>query len=264
MTSRANPLTSLNPQFAAPLPNPAGMQQIHTVPLWQHLVTFPISSQVTVGLAKIFDFEVLTHGTCFRNSFGILKNGGDPSKGGSTNGSTQITVGIGGMDPADSQMVNAARMRFYVFKDTEKRERDGNGGFRELTCIESIACSGLHRMHAALSGAAQAGDGQGILATAMKIVYAVFNFLFSPTIRFIYSKEEITGIFGDDPDYGGKAYRTAEHLPNDRIGLIGVCSHASFEGLQRGLNERPLRVLAGAVQVVAGVALTSVGLGLIT
>src|SRR5580700_6720299 len=60
------------------------------IPLWSHLLTLPISSQVTSGLARIFNFEILTHGTSFPNYLGILTNGGDPSKGGSKTGSTAM------------------------------------------------------------------------------------------------------------------------------------------------------------------------------
>ncbi len=61
-----------------------------SIPIWLHLLVLSISSQVTIGLAKVFDFEILTHGTSFTNCYGILKNGADPSKSGSEIGSTNF------------------------------------------------------------------------------------------------------------------------------------------------------------------------------
>ena len=84
-----------------------------------------------------------------------------------------------------------------------------------------------------------------------------------PTVRFIYPLNEVGDIFEDDPDYGGRAYKTRCLLPNNKIGLIGVLSQANFEGIREGLSTRPLRVLCGIIQLFAGTILTACGLGLL-
>ncbi len=253
------------------------------IPLWQHVVCLPISSQITVGLAKIFNFEILTHGTSFRNFLGILKTGGDPQKGGSKTGSTGFDA------PPDSNMLKASLNHFYVFKDTKAQEVvrnetiihkvDNSEDYRYKNkegCVvyegperqyrDSSLCENLincvrPRIHATVSGMMQAGGEEGIVGTAKKAVYAAGNFFFSPTLRFMYAKEEISDVFENDPDYHGRAYRTTQKVSNDRIGLIGVLQHASLEGVKGGLKERPLRVVTGVVQVIAGAALTYYGIG---
>lgn len=254
-----------------------------SIPLWQHLITFPVSSHVVVGLAKIFNFEVLTHGTSFKNHINILKTGADPSRGGSKEGSTEIYVG---QDKFwGEEFHEKTKGYFYVFKDVELKRatryelpgKDANdlciyvdkkSGkiykeqlYRSLTLIEKIQVYILPRKHAALSGVAQVSSDK---STIKKIFYGMTNFLFSPTLRFIYTLDETKKLFVDDPDYDGRAYRTPHHLPNNRIGLIAVFSQASLNHLKEGIAQRPLRVLAGVIQCFAGMILTISGLGLIT
>lgn len=253
-----------------------------SIPLWQHLITFPVSSHVVVGLAKIFNFEVLTHGTSFKNHINILKTGADPSRGGSKDGSTEIYVG---QDNWDKEFQERTKGYFYVFKDVEIRRatryelpgKDANDPYiyvdkksgkiykeqlyRSLTLIEKIQVYIFPRKHAALSGAAQVSSDK---STIKKIFYGLANFLFSPTLRFIYTSDETKKLFIDDPDYDGRAYRTSYHLPNNRIGLIAVFSQASLNHLKEGIAKRPLRVLIGVIQCFAGMILTVSGVGLIT
>src|SRR5271170_5025857 len=72
-----------------------------------HLFALPISSHVTVGLAKMFGFEVLRHGTSYSNYFNILENGTDPNRGGAT---SSLGDGVKDNDPT--------YLRFHVFKDS--------------------------------------------------------------------------------------------------------------------------------------------------
>jgi hypothetical protein len=255
-----------------------------SIPIWLHLLALPISSHITIGLAKIFDFEVLTHGTSLPNCYGILKKGADPSKGGSEMGSTFNSR----EDPEDSYIKNA-KNHFYLFKDSEaktglyKEEKvttftnpptkfsqylDDKGEifkeqqYRDLSFIENVALYLGPRIHAAFSGiSASAHIDNKVKRIAAKVFHFISNLLFSPTLRFIYTLEETKRIFEDDPDYGGVAYRTSERLPNSRIGLAGVCLHANIEGFKRGVQKRPIRVVSGMVHLLAGSLLTCMGLG---
>ena len=270
------------------IPQPRQVQS-KSIPTWFHLLVLPISSQVTIGLAKIFDFEILTHGTSFANCYGILKNGADPSKGGSEIGSTKFFSG----GDSNSSFIKNAKNYFYVFKDSEAKKgldcqvtsttyhpdkpptiisgfQDENGKvfkeqqFAELSFIDELELHLSPRFHAALAAISHTDTIESnVRKIAERIFYGVSNFLFSPTIRFIYTLNETKNIFEDDADYAGYAYKTSEKLPNSRIGLVGVCNYANSEGFKRGLQKRPLRVIAGVAHLLAGVILTFTGLGLL-
>lgn len=260
-----------------------------SIPIFLHLLNLPISSQLTIGLAKIFDFEILTHGTTFKNCYGILKNGADPSKGGSEIGSTIVSA----QGDSNNQAVKDAHNFFYVFKDTEAtktrysesttniynsdgtvtkiiefEDREGNTfkeqQYRGLDFTEKPGFHLLPKFHAILAAIGPNVKTENKVKKNAEIIFkGAFTFLFSPTLRFMYTLDETKAIFEDDPDYGGYAYRTPTNLPNNRIGLIGVCKHANIEGFKRGLRTRPMRVTTGVVQLIAGSILTCTGLGLI-
>lgn len=59
------------------------------------------------------------------------------------------------------------------------------------------------------------------------------------------------------------AYRTDQKLPNDRIGFIGVCKQATLADAKHAWKVNPLNVLTGVAQVVAGIGLTLIGIGII-
>ena len=279
-------------EYAAPIrsdhPPRHAADTIKPLPVWLHFLTFPISSQVTIGLAKIFDFEVLAHGTSITNCCEILKGGADPSKGGSEGGSTRYYAA----GAAKGSFVEAVKNHFYVFKDSEAKtgmdakverrtyHKDShptvtfefvkNGKhfkeeqFEDVSFVDRIKLYVYPKFHAVLAAISHTDAIDSKVRRCAELVfYGVSNFLFSPTLRFIYTRDETKKIFEDDPDYTGLAYRTSKHLPNNRIGLIGVCAHASLEGLKSGLQKRPLRVLAGTVHLLAGSILTYMGLGFI-
>jgi hypothetical protein len=258
----------------------------NTVSLWIHLLTLPISSQVTIGLAKIFNFEILTHGTSFTNCYGILMNGADPAKGGSETGSTKFFVA----GDSKCDFVKNAYKHFYVFKDSERKKGlvnvihkiyhsdkpptlisefiDDNGKifekqqFTDLSFKDEIVFYLCPRIHALLATISHTDSIENrVQKVAEKVFYGISAFLFSPTLRFIYTIDETKNIFEDDPDYAGYAYRTSKRLPNNRIGLVGVCSHANLEEFKKGLQHRPMRVVIGMVQLLAGTILTCIGLG---
>lgn len=247
--------------------------EIKSIPIWQHLLTLAVSPHVTKGLAKIFNFEVLQHGTSITNSYGILKNGGDPSKGASESGSTHGVKVAGGAPEA----IENCKDHFYVFKDSEQvnafkdafknSEQKENQSKSKDFLIElgvGLMTALSVRMHAVFAGISHTNDIQNrVVRIAAKIFHGISNFFFSPTLMFIYTLDETKNIFESDPEpnYRERAYRTNQKLPNNRIGLIGVCKQVSQERFNKNLNERPMRVLAGVVQVVGGTILTCTGLG---
>lgn len=253
----------------------------NSVPLWQHVMAIAVPSIMVDGLAKIFNFEVLRHGTSLTNYISILQNGADPARGGS--GST-VTY-TGGANTSDFAL--RTHGHFYVFKDSETNQgmyqrvesgklvvnrespyeakmvfesyyEDQNRNkyekqqYRELTLVEKIENMLAPSFHAAMTSNSTSLEENGRLAAAKNIVRGLFNFTFTPTLKFIYPLNDIPKIFEHDPDYAGKAYMTSHALPNNKIGLIGICSQASLQSLKEGLRERPYRVLTGAAQVLTG------------
>lgn len=241
-----------------------------SIPVFYHLLLLPISSHVTIGLAKIFDFEVLNHGTSFSNCYGIWKFGADPSKNNTDIGSTFYYEEGDLKAPA----LQVTEPFFYVFKDT-KAQKSLKLNFedlenhlelpltRDLYFRDKVEIYFAPRVHAAFSALSHTiYIKNNIKKFVHTLVFGLPNFLFSPITRFIYDLDEIKDIFENDPNYDGLAYRTSLKLPNNRIGLIGVCLHANKERLTNGIKKRPLRFLTGVIHLVAGTILTCMGLGL--
>ena len=199
---------------------PRKEEKIHKVALFLfHLLSLPISSFVVRGLAKIFDFEVLRHGTSGY---------------------------------------------FHVFKDSEVRR----GGAFENLCVKVIS----PKLHAVLAGVASVpAFSNSLLQTLMKVLAAIGN-CFCPTLHFVYRKTELQGLeagreekrFENDPDYNGLAYRTHSALSNDRIGLVGICCHATPNDLSRAWKNNRCQCVLGIIMVLAGSILSLMGLGFVT
>lgn len=248
-----------------------------TISGYAHYLTLPVSTYVTEGLAKIFDFEVLRHGTHFKAYNGILHEGADPNKGGS--GSTAVMsaeyerrkkeVEYGGKTQMHTTYIKGqdeCRNKFHVFKDSDallvtKKLPDADG-FLQLDMNSAVPFVGhigkrtAPRLFAVVSGVSR---GQTLPA---KVALGMINF-FSPAIRYIYRPDEIQNTFENDPDFSNLAWRTTQKLPNHRIGLVGVLGQASFNDFRRAVTKNPIRVLGGVVQLAAGVALTALGVGTI-
>lgn len=210
---------------------------------WVHLMTLPVSSYVTQGLAKICNFQVLRHGTSFPNYLGVIRHGAQPSCGGS--GATQIV--------SDESTQKACEDKFHLFKDSEDR----------FEIVDHVGVRVLPRLFAVLNSMVTENQiANKVLRVVANFFLAVVNF-FCPTVRFIYRKSEITGIFENDSDYYGLGYRTAQVLASDRIGLRGVLSQATTQDVAQAWNDSPLQVLTGVAELVVGVALTALGVGII-
>lgn len=234
---------------------PRKEEKIHKVALFLfHLLSLPISSFVVRGLAKIFDFEVLRHGTSFPSYFSILKNGANPSRGG-TGSSLGIRCNV---------FIENSKGYFHVFKDSEVRR----GGAFENLCVKVIS----PKLHAVLAGVASVpAFSNSLLQTLMKVLAAIGN-CFCPTLHFVYRKTELQGLeagreekrFENDPDYNGLAYRTHSALSNDRIGLVGICCHATPNDLSRAWKNNRCQCVLGIIMVLAGSILSLMGLGFVT
>lgn len=252
-----------------------------------NLLTLPVSTYVTEGLTGLSGFEVLRHGPSFFGYINILRNGGDPQFGGKT---TEEVAS----DDVGKEEAAACKGYFYVFKDSEaclddthvvvdsngKPLKDAQGELVTKRCYSPTAGLVIKRtfprFHAALAGAYYAKNIKNRVARyALKFFYGVIHFLFCPTIRFVYRKEEIRAeydkykfalyeadLFHDDPNYGGTAYRTKQLLPNDRIGLIGLCKQITWNDVKRTFTKTPGKAVLGTVQLIVGIALTCLGVGL--
>jgi hypothetical protein len=230
------------PTVLAQLPLPACFltkEKINSLAIFFfQLITLPVSSLVVDGLAKIFDFKVLRHGTTIPSYFGILREGADPSKGGT--GSACLS----------SKYKDLSKGYFHVFKD-------GNPLSRLV----------LTKMHACLSGVFSVSCIENkCIRISLQVIVAVVTF-FCPPLRFMYRPDEIRdrdhdGMFKNDFSYGDIAMKTKSALPNDRIGLVGIAAHARWSDFQRACGT-PLQVLMGVIMLIAGSLLTLTGIGLV-
>ena len=214
------------------------------IPLKAHLLTLPVSSNITEGMGKIFGFQSLHHGTSFPRYVSILKNGADPNRGGE--GSAFIC----------KEYVDDSKNYFHTFKGEPKLL----GKYR---LIGEIYRRVMPRLHAGMTAVSDLKKNYGkITAITLSPIYAPLNFFFSPTLRFMYRSDEISNLgFEDDLAYGSIAYKTKHPLPSDRIGLPGLIKHAKVSDAKAEIKKRPMHVLIGATQVAAGIAFTGCGLG---
>lgn len=229
-----------------------------------HLLTLPISSFVTEGIAHLKGVQILRHGTSVPNYFGILVNGADPNRGGSKSGSSQLTLDV--FDKTKiiergDEAIQRCKRYFFVFKDSFE---DVLKGKPELSFKANLLKRIFPRVHAFLSGSSVLDPGikgHGPLSLTIKIISGLFFGLFVPTLRFAYGKEETKAYkFEEDPDYQQLALKTPCALSNRRIGLLGALS-APMDPSAKTLTAK--EKLAAVAKITAGVGLTLVGLGLI-
>lgn len=231
----------------------------HSPNLFAHLSTIFVSSHVEEGLAKIFNFHVLRHGTALPYYLDIIENGADPSYGGKTTENFISNTNFSKIDVNSEQLNNMAancKGRFFVFKDVL--------AFKSIEKIYAI-CSDifLTRFHAVLSAKTynkEYAPKNKALKSLHKIAHVTMA-LFTPRIRFMYREQEVDALFQEDPDYKPLALYTEQKLPSDRIGLIGIVKHAKIDDLK---GTPLLRMVYGVAQVALGVGLTVCGLGAIT
>ena len=148
-----------------------------------HLLTIPISSYVTEGIAKMGGYEVLRHGTSFPNYLGILRNGADPSHGGKTTDKTAF-------DEDTKKQAKACKNHFFVFKDSEAHFNDPQVQLK-LPIIGHIFKRTHTRLHAVLGGAALAKNGKNKVVLKVQKIFLGFINFFCPILRFVYRKNEM-------------------------------------------------------------------------
>lgn len=252
-----------------------------------HVLTQCISSHVLSGLCKISGYEILRHGTSWTNYKSILKTGVDLTQGGRTSEEctgnfvtcTSIKLLLDGRSESTVTRIPKAQSslarnhhsinaenKFYVFRDSKFGvTKNGHTVLSRLTI--PLFKRGAPINHSFLAYSAQYikedkdGEERGWMSIA-----ALINALFTPKLKFIYSLEEIEGLFENDPDYGDEmAYRTSQALPNHRIGIIGLFTHANKVHVWEHIKKNPGRCAQGVIQLVAGIFLTAIpGLGYVT
>lgn len=204
-----------------------------------HAVSFVVSSILENNLAYLMGMETLRHGTTFGRAVNIMREGADPQRGGSGASATatnQRNVGIAA----------TCKGHFHVVKDED---------FEFLGMNNSLVKGVTAKAYAGYTGYGK--------ASRFKKAKAIFHFIFSPTIRFHYTKEERKAIFEEDPDSKSMALRTVKHLPNDRIGLAGVIKHGTFKGFRQQAAKNPLKTAKAIAGVFFGTLLTCTGLGFV-
>jgi hypothetical protein len=246
-----------------------------------HLFSLLVSSQLTDGLAKLFNFDILRHGTSISNSFSILKQGVDPSRGGtgSAKGSIRYVIPCRNKFHVFKDVLRSCKgevkIEFYGYKPNPqtgeletKKMYIAKSYELEFTLFQRITFP-MQRLfclkaHAYLAGLNSTFDRTELkIGNIAKSIFLGLTSMLSPTVKFMYTKEEIPTIFEEDLDYNGAAFKTGEALSNDRIGLVGILKHAKVENITKGFKENPLRTVIGVIQIVAGTALTLTGLGII-
>ncbi|MBI2742590.1 MAG: hypothetical protein HYX48_01570 [Chlamydiales bacterium] len=218
---------------------------ISTFTALSQMATLPLYSLFDDGLGNLLGLEVLRHGTCFSNYVSILTHGADPSFGGKENGST-ILVGT-------ARELAATKNRFYAFKDSR-----AGGPFNKF-----IAIWGGPTIHATLSGYNHAADLKegGCVVTIYRVANAIFNGLFTPTLRVKFTLEEVERIFEDDPDYQitpiSAAYRTEQKVSTEHFGIMGSLRQGLNSDLLNRISQNPAKCLIGLIEVVAAVAFST-------
>ncbi|MBI2742591.1 MAG: hypothetical protein HYX48_01575 [Chlamydiales bacterium] len=217
---------------------------ISTLTALLQMATLPLYSLFDDGLGNLLGLEVLRHGTCFSNYVGILTHGADPSFGGKENGSTNIAWDLG-KKMEESDDLARTKNHFYAFKDSETKESQ---------------VFWYAHMHAALSGfncVAPKNSEEHPLFTAYRIANAVFNALFTPTLRLKFTLEEAREVFHNDPDYGGLAYRTRKKIGTEHFGITGSLRQGLNADLIDRISKNPIKCLAGLCEVITAVALST-------
>lgn len=202
------------------------------------ILEVPISSLVISGLAHMSGFEVLSHGTDPLSYWSILRNGADPSYGGSaaSSCSTEYQVNSEG--------------RFHVFFDKGRYTDKPYLEYPLMSLWDTIGPTVFKALSAYYK-----------LQNCVARVCAAALSIFTPTLRFMYRTTEMAEIFELDPDFSQAAMITNEVLPHHRIGLLGLFYHIRPKDVANQLIQDPLMFLAGSIQLTAGVAITGIGLG---
>jgi|GEM_PF-6108227 hypothetical protein len=258
-----------------------------------HVLTQCVSSHVLSGLCKIAGYEILRHATSWENYKSILRTGADPSRGGETtdlsrnNYETFTNTSLSYDAASDttvtsietikmpkskkSLVIQNAQNKFYVFRDS----KIGINEKGEPLLSPWLAPFGKRiapLKHSYLAYVVEYRDEcKGGELSRWMLVASAIKALFTPTVKFIYTLEEIEGsfdqaaIFENDPDYQkAAAYRTSQELPSDRIGLPGFFTHVNKDHAWKHIQNNPTRCIQGVVQLATGILLTVTGLGLIT
>jgi len=220
------------------------------------------------GVANFLGLETLRHGTNPISNLLIRFTGGNPNLG-------DAEFGSGGSHFSCDR-------RFYVFKDHEylfeeseyaleesKKRNRNNPLIRILGMVMEQKGLGNRiapRIHAAISGfncttAPQKKISElSCFKVSLGFVSGAFSVLFSPTLRFRFSKMEENfsgkeGRFQNDEAYNGLAYHTQQVVEPWRIGLIGSLITGVNTDWYSRVKANPLKILTGIVQLTCAIAM---------
>jgi len=196
--------------------------------------------------------ETLIHGTGPLGYLGISLHGGNPSHGGNSIGSSAGFESYG--------YLKNSKNLFHVFKDSELSLYESGDELKfygyNLPVEPLISFQG--REHAALSGMAHFNyaNAAGMKKKIAGVVGRISG-LICPNLKFRFKPEVILNcgklcLFEDDPDYGGVAYRTRQHISRFHLGITG----SLFQGINSGTVDRmagnPGKVLLGIGLLATG------------
>ncbi|GAB4235411.1 MAG: hypothetical protein Tsb0021_14920 [Chlamydiales bacterium] len=207
------------------------------------------------GIANVLCLETLRHGTNPVNNLRIRIQGGRPSQGGSSTGST------------NNFHCDCTINYFYMFKDSEFSPHitAENPTFEKISklIIKGIGNRFLPTVHASLSGYNLMVETCSAKMTSFKVLKifigifgAVTSFIFSPTLRFRFSKIDSSRL-QEDFIYNGAAYKTAQVVEPWRIGLLGsIVTGVNRKWFSR-FKKNKIKFLTGITQLTLASAVTA-------
>jgi hypothetical protein len=171
------------------------------------------------GLANLLGLETLKHGTNIVNYIAIRQNGGDPSHGGKSSGSTP------------GKLSGETKGHFYVFKDSEfafDTEADLSTILKIALPLFTIYAKAVGPLtHRCLSGfylarhAFSINNTPNLFSNILGIISGICHILLVPTLHFRLQSIDHSSLV-NDPSYGRAAYRTKDKIAACHIGLFGT------------------------------------------
>ncbi|MBA3957129.1 MAG: hypothetical protein H0X51_01865 [Parachlamydiaceae bacterium] len=202
------------------------------------IVVDPVIDFFTQGISDFLALDTLRHGTNFSSYINIRVVGPEPSRGGGEVGASMI---------APSAIKNS-KGYFHVSPDSTAQVPGSKYGGIIITRFFAS------RLYCGIS-AASTIKGKGMLRMAWRIVVVVLSILIIPTIKFRFRPEDVelkanTGIFEDDPDSTGTAYRTKHIIGMTHIGLKGIVTQGFDGDVFARMRAHPIKVTWGLAKLI--------------
>jgi hypothetical protein len=254
------------------------MNTIAKYTFWTIAILFdPIIDFFTQGLSDFLGLETLRHGTSLRNYLSIRVNGSNPSLGGT---GASVTVGM-------QNSIQLSKNYFFVAKDNDSALINHENPEREF--LEKAAGTIFsHTLNRNISprlycGLASYSYPLGKERTRNNIVLRICNIflnliivpvslIFVPTVKFRFTSTEIanpssqTAIdFEEDPENRGSdrdrglAYKTANKIGTDRIGLLGIINYGLSGNIKKRMSQKPVKTLWGLIKLMNPIGIVILG-----